>query len=203
MTLRKWMKLFATTILIGGAVGLLIGVCMMASDAEYHDLKADQWLYNMFNMAVAGLSFGAFAHMGFFAYMMLNYIARSIFKRPQMWVALQGFLALFILVEIAYWTYGTNFPSAVYWAVPLLLTAASLLVAWRKVRETNPGSWVPTMFFMIAVTTLEAIPAFRTGKLFSLVLELVPLFVCNAYQILRLHRILETRRPEQTAVKAG
>jgi KinB signaling pathway activation protein len=203
LTLRKWMRLFVTTILIGGAVGLLIGIGMMAGDAGYRDLRADEWLYNMFNMAVAGLSFGAFAHMGFFAYMMLNYIARSIFRRPQMWVALQGFTAVFVLIEIAYWTYDSDFPSAVFWAVPLLLTAASLLVAWLKVRETSSGSWVPTLFFLIAVTALEAIPAFQTGKLSSLALQLVPLFVCNAYQIMRLHRILEVRQPEQAAAKAG
>lgn len=203
LNLRKWMKLFGLTILLGGAVALVIGVCMMAGDPEYRDLNASGWLYNMFNMAMAGFAFGAFAHMGFFAYMMLNYIARSIFRRPQLWVALQGFMAAFVLIEIGYWTYGTRFPAPTYWAVPVLLTAASLLVAWRKVRETTPGAWVPTLFFLIAVTALESIPAFQTGKISSLVLQMVPLFVCNAYQILRLHRILEPKKAAQGAAKAG
>lgn len=203
MNLRKWMKLFGTTILLGGLAALVMGVCMQLSDPTFRNIAADGWLYNMFQMTMIGLTFGAFAHMGFFAYLMLNYIARSIFKRPQMWVALQGFIAAFVLVEIAYWTYDTNFPSVTFWAVPIALAAASMLVAWRKVQETTSGAWLPTMFFLIAVTVLEAIPAFRTGSMPSLVFQLVPLFICNAYQIMMLHRLLEAKTAVPEAAKAG
>ena len=203
MNLRKWMKLFGATILIGGLAALVVGVCMQLSDPTFRNIKADGWLYNMFQMAMIGFTFGAFAHMGFFAYLMLNYIARSIFKRPQMWVALQGFVAFFVLVEIAYWTYGTDFPQATFWAVPLALLAASVIVAWRKVNETTAGAWVPTVFFLVAVTVLEAIPAFRTGSMSSLVFQMVPLFICNAYQIMKLHKILNVPAPAAETAKAG
>lgn len=203
MNLRKWMKLFGTTILIGGLASLIIGVCMQLSDPTFRNIEADGWLYNMFQMAMIGFTFGAFAHMGFFAYLMLNYIARSIFKRPQLWVALQGFTTAFVLVEVAYGVYGTNFPEATFWAVPLALTAAALLVAWRKVHETTSGAWVPTVFFLVTVTVLEGVPAFRTGSLSSLVFQLVPLFVCNSYQIMRLHRILDSKAAVTETAKAG
>lgn len=203
MNLRKWMKLFRTTILIGALAAAVTGVCMQVTDPEFRNIEADGWLYNILMMALIGLTFGAFAHMGFFAYLMLNYIARSIFKRPYLWIALQGFIALFVLVEIAYWTYGTNFPNSTYWAVPTILLAVSLIVAWRKVNETASGAWLPTVFFMIAVTVLEAIPAFRTGSISSLIFQLVPLFVCNAYQIMQLHRILGSTGTTGVAVKAG
>jgi KinB signaling pathway activation protein len=202
LSLRKWMKLFGATILIGGLAALVLGICMQLSDPEFRNIEADGWLYNMFKMTMLGFTFGAFAHMGFFAYLTLNYIARSIFKRPQMWVAFQGFIAAFVLAEIAYWTYDTHFPDAVFWAVPLVILAASLLVAWRKVQETKSGAWVPTVFFLVAVTVLEAIPAFRTGSLPSLVLQLVPLFICNSYQIMRLHRILDVDDAPSAPVKA-
>jgi KinB signaling pathway activation protein len=203
LSLRKWMKLFGATILIGGLATLIIGVCMQLSDPQFRNIQVDGWLYNLFQMAMIGFTFGAFAHMGFFAYLMLNYIARSIFKRPYLWVALQGFITVFVLIEIAYWTYGTNFPNATFWAVPLALVAGSLAVSWRKVHETTPGAWVPTLFFLVAVTVLEGMPAFRTASMSSLVFQLVPLFICNTYQIMRLHRILEGRIAVPAGVKAG
>lgn len=195
MNLRKWMKLFGTTILIGALASVITGVCMQLNDSEYSHLGADEWLYNVFMMSLSGLTFGAFAHMGFFAYLMLNYIARSIFKSPYMWVALQSFITLFVLAEIAYWTYGSNdLPAQTYWLLPVLLLLASTLIAWRKVTETSAGAWLPTLFFLIAITTLETIPSFQAKEGISpLIFQMIPLFVCNAYQIMQLHRILGTK----------
>ena len=203
MNLRKWMTLFGTTILIGGLCALLTGVVMLLCDSSFQVVKTKDWLFNIVMMALAGLSLGAFAHMGFFAYMMLNYIARSIIKRPYLWVALQGFIAVFVLAEIAYWTYGSGFPDAVFWAVPLLLAGASVIVAWWKVKETTAGAWLPTLFFMIAVTTIEAVPGFRTEKWTSLLFTVVPLFICNSYQIMRLHHILSKPKNKTAPVAAG
>lgn len=191
MNLRKWMTLFGTTILIGGGASLVTGVIMLLCDPSFHVVKTGGgWAFNLFNMAIAGMMFGAFAHMGFFAYLMLNYIARSIIKRPYYWVALQGFIAAFVLAEIAFWTHDSDFPAATFWAVPLAMAAGALAVGYWKVKETSAGAWLPTLFYMIAVTSVEAVPGFQSGKILSLVFTLIPLFVCNTYQILRLHRIL-------------
>lgn len=204
MNLRKWMTLFGTTILIGGASSLIAGVIMLLCDSSFHVVKTgDDWLYNVTMMALAGLTFGAFSHMGFFAYLMLNYIARSIIKRPYYWVALQGFIAVFVLVEIGYWTYGSEFPAATFWSIPLAMVAVALAVAWWKVKETTAGAWIPTLFYMIAVTTIEAMPGFQSGKITSLIFTLIPLFFCNTFQIMRLHRILAKPRGAAPAVSAS
>jgi len=203
LNLRKWMSLFGITILIGGAAGLITGAVMLLCDSSFRLVKTEDWLFNFVMMALAGLSLGAFSHMGFFAYMMLNYIARSIFKRPYLWVALQGFFAVFALAEIAYWTYGSRFPQATFWVLPLMLAAASVAVGWWKVKETAAGAWLPTLFFMIAVTAIEAVPGFRSGKWTSLLFTLVPLFICNAYQIMKLHRLLEKPKDKSAPVAAG
>lgn len=204
MNLRKWMTLFGTTILMGGAASLVTGVVMLLCDSSFHVVKTGgDWLFNVIMMALAGLTFGAFAHMGFFAYLMLNYIARSIFKRPYLWVALQGFIALFVLIEIAYWTYDSDFPAYTFWLVPIVLAAVSAAVARWKVKETTAGAWIPTLFYLIAVTTIEAMPGFQSGKITSLVFSLIPLFVCNSYQILRLHRILVKPKAAPVAASAN
>ncbi|MFC5468728.1 KinB-signaling pathway activation protein [Cohnella suwonensis] len=190
MNLRKWMRLFGATILIGALVTVVGSVCIQLANPDFRDVEAGGWLSYILMMALIGMTFGAFSHMGFFAYMMLNYIARSIFKRPMTWVTIQGFITAFILFEIGYWTYDTNFPEQTYWAVPLGLLVGSLLVGWMKTGQTSAGAWVPTIFFLIAITTLESIPVFKLGNISSLMYQMIPLFVCNAYQIMRLHRIL-------------
>jgi KinB signaling pathway activation protein len=190
LNLRKWMRLFGMTIVIGALAAMVAGAALKASDPGYRD---GGWTFNLLMMALGGLTFGAFAHMGFFAYLTLNYIARSIFKRPYLWVALQGFITVFVLAEIAYWTSMGNFPKSAFWAVPLALLLVSVLVSWKKASETSSGAWIPSLFYLIAVTAIEAIPGFQEGRLTSLVFMLAPLFVCNAYQILMLHRILDSK----------
>jgi KinB signaling pathway activation protein len=190
LNLRKWMKLFIMTLLIGAIVTVIGSIGIQLSNPDFRNVQASGWLSYTLMMALIGLTFGAFSHMGFFAYLMLNYIARSIFKRPYSWVAIQGFITLFVLVEIAYWTYNTNFPDYTYWAIPLGLTISSILVGWRKVSQTTSGAWLPTLFFMVAITVMESIPVFRTADISSLLYQMIPLFICNAYQIMQLHKIL-------------
>jgi KinB signaling pathway activation protein len=37
---------------------------------------------------------------------------------------------------------------------------------------------------------MESVPVFRTADISSLLYQMVPLFICNAYQIMQLHKIL-------------
>ncbi len=190
MNLRKWMKLFGITILIGAIVTIVGSVSIQLFNPDFRDVEASGWLSYILMMALIGMTFGAFSHMGFFAYLMLNYIARSIFRRPYTWVAIQGFITVFVLVEIGYWTYDTNFPSFTYWLIPFVLVIGSVIVGWFKVGQTSAGAWIPTVFFLVSITTMESVPVFKTGDISSLLYQLIPLFICNAYQIMQLHRLL-------------
>lgn len=201
------MKLFGMTMLIGALAGVATGVALQASDPEFRNVGLDGWLYNIWMMTLSGLNFGALAHLGFFAYLVLNYVARSVFRRPYLWVALQGFTVVFVLAELVYWlSLERGLPAATVWALPALLTAAAVLVSWRKVRETTRGAWIPSLFFLIACTVIEAVPAFREAfredNVLSLALSLIPLFVCNAYQVMQLHRVLE-KTPDVPAGEAA
>jgi KinB signaling pathway activation protein len=47
---------------------------------------------------------------------------------------------------------------------------------------------------MTAVTVLEAVPALKLDNTASSLFMLAPLFVCNAWQILTLHKILDNKK---------
>ena len=59
---------------------------------------------------------------------------------------------------------------------------------------TNRNAFVPTLFFMFAVTVLEAVPALKLDIAASTIFMLAPLLVCNAWQILTLHKILDNKK---------
>jgi len=50
------------------------------------------------------------------------------------------------------------------------------------------------VFFMCAVSVLEAVPALKLDNAASSLFMLAPLLVCNAWQILILHKILDNKK---------
>ncbi|WP_312505906.1 KinB-signaling pathway activation protein, partial [Bacillus luti] len=64
------------------------------------------------------------------------------------------------------------------------------IVAYVKSKETNKKAFVPALFFMVVVTILEWVPALRINDTDWLYLMVIPLLLCNAYQLLILHRLI-------------
>jgi KinB signaling pathway activation protein len=64
------------------------------------------------------------------------------------------------------------------------------IVAYIKSKETNKKAFVPALFFMVVVTILEWVPALRINDTDWLYLMVIPLLLCNSYQLLVLHRLI-------------
>jgi KinB signaling pathway activation protein len=195
LNLSKLWYWFWTTLGIGAIATLGTVAVLMALDNFFVlHLKVDGYLFNLFNTSVTGMMFGAFALMGFFSYLMVNYIALSIIRKPDLWKAIQIILTIIVLIDlVALPLYLLEHPKAWYWymIVPILLVAASLYVARMKVKATNANAWVPTMFFMIVGTAIEVYPALKIDSFKEISFMLVPVFVCNAWQIMQLHKLVK------------
>ncbi|GJM83195.1 hypothetical protein HMSSN139_56910 [Paenibacillus sp. HMSSN-139] len=61
---------------------------------------------------------------------------------------------------------------------------------------TNVTAWIPTLFFMIAVTIVETVGVLKIGVNSATAWIVAPLIACNAYQILILQRVLSSGKPE-------
>ncbi|MEB3103482.1 KinB-signaling pathway activation protein [Ferviditalea candida] len=195
MTVRKWLYLFLTTLLIGGIAALATGLIMQGMDQEYSLLGITG--FDIFNTVVVGLTLSAFSQMGFFSYMMVNYIAIDIIRKKYWWNMIQLALVIIALFETAYLRYlsfGTGRSYLEFTDVPLLLLAAGLVTAYWKVSMTNRTAFIPTLFFMTAATAIEAVPALRLDNPASTFFMLIPLIVCNAWQILILHKLLRAKK---------
>ena len=76
-----------------------------------------------------------------------------------------------------------------YVLTALFILAVGLAVAYIKSAQTNKGAFVPALFFMVVVTVIEWFPVLRINDRDWLYLMLIPLLVCNAYQLLILHKL--------------
>jgi len=201
MTLRKWFFLFWSCMAIGGAVAVVAGLIMQWTDPSFGFLGIEASGFNAGMMLLSGVMIGAFSQMGFFAYLTLNYIALSIFRKGYLWNTLQAYTTVFMLFLFGYILYEqrAQLGNVMFWLLPVLLFAGAWAVGVIKVKKTNRLAFIPTLFLMVAVTVLEAWPSLNTeGGASAVIFMMVPLFACNAYQILMLHRLVKTEETETT-----
>lgn len=203
MNLRKWFFLFWSTMAVGGLVCVLCGSVMLLTDQEFGFLGIEATGFNALMMGISGLMIGAFSQMGFFAYLTLNYIALSVFRKKYLWNALQAYTTAFAVFALGYVLYEDRTNDWFFWVLPLVVLLASLFASWLKVKQTNGSAFIPTMFLMFVVTFIEAWPALQgETNVAAVVFMMFPLFVCNAYQNMMMHRLLKKETADSAVVPA-
>ena len=213
MTSRNWVKLFINTCLIGGLTTAIVGLIVRWNEFQpiFADIKVVEILSVLVWLIVMGFLFSVISQMGFFAYLTVHRFGLGIFKSVSLWNGVQAVLTIFVLFDLVYLRYQSFAKSGdsilPYIGVAAFLLAVSLLVAWIKAKETNKEAFIPALFFMIVVTVIEWVPVLRVNEHSWFYLMLFALLVCNAYQILILHKLnaQSDRRREELAAnpKAG
>ncbi len=203
MNLKRWFFLFWSSMAVGAFVCVVTGAIMQLADPEFGFLGFKAAGFNVLMMAMVGLMIGAFSQMGFFAYLTLNYIALSVFGKQYLWNALQGYTTVFAAIGLGYLLYEKHLNNWFFWVLPLLLVLLSALVTQLKVKQTNKSALVPTMFLMVVITFIESWPAIKGDtNVLAIIFMIVPLFVCNAYQIMLMHRLTKKEATDSSAVAA-
>jgi KinB signaling pathway activation protein len=199
MTLRKWFFLFWSCMAVGGAVAVAAGLIMQWTDPSFGFLGIEASGFNAGMMLLSGVMIGAFSQMGFFAYLTLNYIALSVFRKAYLWNALQAYTTVFMVILFGYILYEqrAQLGNVLFWLLPILLASGAWGVGVIKVKKTNRSAFIPTLFLMVAVTVLEAWPSLNTeGGASAVIFMMLPLFACNTYQIMMLHRLVKPTETE-------
>lgn len=183
--------MFGTTCVIGMLASSAFGLFVQIFDPE---LKVTDLSLIFFNI-YTGVLYSVLCQLGFFAYMTLNYIALDIFRRKTIWIYVQWIcivLAFGYLVGIRTLFFTENNRGVLAYSVlPAVLFAASWVVAWYKTKLTNRTAFTPTLFFMFVVTSIEAVPALRQNDPLATLGMAIPLFACNAWLILNLHKYVK------------
>ncbi|PEU87877.1 KINB signaling pathway activation protein [Bacillus cereus] len=196
MNSRKWVRLFFTTLFLGGVSTVIIGfVLEWDKYAEFfQNLDGKEILAVSFWLMGVGFIFSVISQMGFFAYLTIHRFGLGMFRSSSLWNIVQLFFIAFVLFDFVYLrsvliangevSLGNNI------LVAGVLFMFGAIVAYIKSKETNKKAFVPALFFMVVVTILEWVPALRINDTDWLYLMVIPLLLCNAYQLLILHRLI-------------
>ncbi len=200
---RKVVYLFYTTFLIGTVAGFIFGLIL---DWQTHLDDITSFAFGgLFMLAVTAAIWAVIAQMGFFAYLTIHRFGLGIFKSYQLWNKVQIVIIAFALFDLMFFRHyffaAEDVSLTGYIIMPLLLLAYGLLIAWVKSKETDRSAFVPTVFFMVVVTTIEWIPALRENDYGFLLTAIVSLLAANTWQILVLHRLHDQPNGKQPGVK--
>jgi KinB signaling pathway activation protein len=188
---RKVVFLFNSTLLIGTTFGFIMGFVL---DLQTHinDL-ANLRFGGVAMIAITAAIWTVIAQMGFFAYLTIHRFGLGMFKSVSLWNKVQIVLIAFALFDLMFFRYllfAEDGETILHFAVmPAMLLIYGWIVAKIKAKDTNQSAFVPALFFMIVVTTIEWIPALRENDLTFILNAIVPLLVANTWQILVLHRL--------------
>jgi KinB signaling pathway activation protein len=195
VTSRNWVKLFLTTLMIGGITTAIVGFIVRWNEflPYFSEFKIVNILSSLIWLIVMGFLFSVISQMGFFAYLTIHRFGLGIFKSVSLWNAVQVVLILFVLFDLVYLRYE-KFADKGESVIPYILPAAILLVvglviAWVKMKQTKKDAFIPAFFFMVVATIIEWVPVLRVNETSWLYLMVFALMACNTYQLLILHKL--------------
>ncbi|MGG1519938.1 KinB-signaling pathway activation protein [Paenibacillus oryzisoli] len=194
MTLRKWFHLFWTTLLLGIVVSTVIGLILQLSDKDFSVMGLSGYGFNLVIMILGGGIISLLSQMGFFAYLIVRFIAIGIIRSKTVWELLQLAVIIVVMFDLVYLRKNGSGSLSSYFITPFVILILAVGIGYWKVKLTNRNAFIPTLFFMTVVTVLEAVPALQEDNAATTLFMFAPLIVCNAWQILTLHKILENKK---------
>lgn len=199
MKSRNWVRLFLSTLLVGGVATSVIGFLLKWEEYKELFITFDvlEILSVLFWLFGVGLIFSVISQMGFFAYLTIHRFGLGIFRSTSLWNIAQLILVIFVLFDLVYFRYQLfskeNEALTSYILIAGYVFIVGLLVAFMKRKDTNKEAFVPALFFMVVVTVIEWFPALRVNEEDWLLLMLIPIQICNAYQLLMLPKFLQQK----------
>jgi KinB signaling pathway activation protein len=204
LTSRNWVNLFLTTLVIGAVTTGVVGFIVRWS--EFQQLLSDFSIMEFFSILLwlmgVGLIFSILSQMGFFAYLTVHRFGLGVFR--SLWNAVQVILIAFVLFDLVYFRFNSFAEKGEsilpYLGLAGIVLIAGLVTAFIKAKQTNKEAFIPALFFMVVVTVIEWVPVLRVNEHSWLYLMLFPLLICNAYQVLVLHKLNQKSIEERKAL---
>jgi len=209
VTSRNLVKLFINTSLVGGLTTALLGFVVRWNEFQQYfvELQIIDILSTFIWLLFMGFLFSVISQMGFFAYLTIHRFGLGLFKSVSLWNAVQIILILFGLFDLVYLRY-VNFAQSgdsilPYFGPVVLLLGVGLITAWFKMKQTNREAFIPALFFMVVATLIEWVPVLTVNERSWFYLMVFSLLVCNAYQVLILHKLnAKSEQERQQKAKA-
>ncbi|MBA4552339.1 MULTISPECIES: KinB-signaling pathway activation protein [Thermoactinomyces] len=196
MTLRKLIYWFFSTLILGCVTAIILGFL-------FEQAAGEVLFGSLTSQLLLGLTLAAVAELGFFAYLVFNWLAKGLLRKKTVYDTVMLLLILILTGNLLYLNFA-KYQGEEFWLhllVPTVIVLSAILIAGLKQKWTNQSAYIPTLFFVIAATTIEAIPSInpKEGEVPLLIImhTVLVLLVCNAWQILQLHRWVQPSPAER------
>lgn len=188
MNSRKFVHMFFQTLLIGWIAGLLTSFIVDSSIyAEFLSPFDGKELLGLFLFySGKGLVYTVIAQTGFFAYLFVNMYGQNFFR--SFWPTVQILVIAFVLFDIVYFT-SKELSLLFRFGLMIVILIGAVIIAIFKVRQTNRTAFIPALFVMVVILTLELSLVLRTGEASEIILMLVPIYVATAFQLMMLYHV--------------
>lgn len=188
MNSRKIVHMFFQTLIIGWLVGFITSLVVKYSEYTkvLSPLNVKELVGVILFFSGYALVFTVIAQTGFFAYLFIHRYGQSFFR--SFWPTVQLLIVAFVLFDIVYFT-SKQLSLTFRISLMLVILIAGLIVAYVKMRQTNRSAFIPALFVMIVILTLELSLVLRAGDVSFIILMLTTLIAANAFQLLILHHV--------------
>jgi len=192
--------MFLHTLWIGWLVGLLTSFIVESSiyGAYLSPFEGKELIGLFLFYSGKGLTYTVIAQTGFFAYLFINLYGQNFFK--SFWPTVQVLIIAFVLFDIVYFT-SKELSLTFRIGLMLIILLAGIVVAIFKVRQTNGTAFIPALFVMVVILTLELSLVLRTGEANEIILMLMPLLVATAFQLIMLHHVTKIDPEHQRRIE--
>ncbi len=141
----------------GTIIGFILDYSIYLEGGFWNLIVGITWLLGI------SAAFSLISQMGFFAYLTVHRFGLGLFKSHRLWSWVQIAIILFVVFDLIYFRYiafATEEQSIFnFMIMPLLLVAYGLLIAFLKAKDTKREAFIPALFFIVVVTTIEWVPA--------------------------------------------
>ena len=190
MTLKKWLRLYGVTLVIGMVIILVTGLIRYLFDPNIvQQFGTDNFVGFLILLLLFGSVYGTFSHIMFFCFLVINLLGRGIIHYRFLWQGVQLIIVISIVVINLAYLQKMYLPA-------LIIIISALVIAYFKSKLTNSSAFVPTFFFMNIGSLLALIPVWSYEAAMLFILPAV--LVCNAWQIMQLHQIVGQPADKQT-----
>jgi len=205
VTLKNLGKFYGITLLIGLVCTVLVSLVFGYDKLTVYLVKGEmgEFLAALVWFMGYGLLIASISQLAFFAYLFIHQMGQGIFKNG--WNAIQVVIILFAIIDLVYFRYlrfGKQDGDILKFIwIPLLIVIFGVAVAIYKNKLTGKNVFIPAMFFMVVMTTVELIPFLKVKDMMWLYCTIFSLLLCNAFQLLSLPKYNRLSFEERKARK--
>ncbi|MCK1975630.1 KinB-signaling pathway activation protein [Jeotgalicoccus huakuii] len=201
MTSKYLVKFYFVTLLIGAVITTLISlvteydaVTTFLFQGEFGD-----FFVGLLFLIGYGLLIATVSQVVFYIYLFINPLGLGIFR--SLWPYVQLLLILYAIFDLFYLRFrqvGAGHESTwSYVWIPIIIVIAGIFFAYYKNKISETNVFIPSLFFMIFMTSLTLIPFISVENTDWIYRSVFTVILTNAYQLIRLPKYIEDSERER------